>query len=367
MKTLAWLILAACPACFAAESAQAILRHTAAAYHDLRGFEFEVTVQTIQEGKVSQSRWIESGAGPEKYRCEETDPHGEIRVSDGHTLWVFNRVRNEYTKAAAASADSPIAEFAQIDQNVREASIAREEKLLIDGRPVPVYVVQVVRSKWPAGSLDSIQFAMYRIDQRDYRIYKVASYAKNTTRIALYSIRRWNEPAPDERFAFTPPDSARLAASAAAPSAESTALIGGDAADFTLSDTHGHPVHLRDLRGKVVVLDFWATWCPPCRALMPHLEEMYRELASGGLVLLGLDVGEEAKTVADFAKQHGYTFTLLLGAEPDVAAKYYVQAYPTTFVIDRRGRIVFTDMGGEAFEKLRTAVKSAIGEGPGTN
>ena len=97
---------------------------------------------------------------------------------------------------------------------------------------------------------------------------------------------------------------------------------------------------------------------------MPHLQQMHRELSGKGLVILGLDVGEDAETVTKFARQLSYTFPLLLGAEPDVAARYYVQSYPTTFVIDRQGRIAFRGMGGESAEGLQSAVDSALQTGP---
>ena len=142
------------------------------------------------------------------------------------------------------------------------------------------------------------------------------------------------------------------------------ALVGKPAPDFTLPDTAGKPVNLRGLRGNVVIVDFWATWCPPCRAMMPHLQQMHRTLADQGLVILGLDVGEDAETVAKFAKRESYTFPLLLGAEPDVAAKYYVESYPTTFVIDRQGRIAFRNVGGGPADRLQSAVENALHTGP---
>ena len=135
---------------------------------------------------------------------------------------------------------------------------------------------------------------------------------------------------------------------------------GAQAPDFTLQDISGHPIHLRDLRGKVVVLDFLATWCPPCRALMPHLQKMHQDLSGQGLTILGLDVGEDSDEVSGFAKKESYTFRLLLGAEPDVSAKYYVEGYPTTFVVDRNGRITFRAFSEDSAASLRKAVENAL-------
>jgi len=110
----------------------------------------------------------------------------------------------------------------------------------------------------------------------------------------------------------------------------------------------------------VIIVDFWATWCGPCRALMPHLQKMYLNWEKRGLVLLGLDVGEDAATVENFARSQGVHFPLLIGAEPDVSTRYFVEAYPSTFVIDRLGHIVYRDLGGGDVAKLQAAVDKAL-------
>jgi peroxiredoxin len=97
---------------------------------------------------------------------------------------------------------------------------------------------------------------------------------------------------------------------------------------------------------------------------MPYLQRLHHDLANKGLVVLGLDVGEDVEDVKQFAAQESYTFTLLLGAEPDIAAKYYVEAYPTTFVVDRQGRISFRSLGGEPPGRLQSAVNHALAEAP---
>ena len=84
-------------------------------------------------------------------------------------------------------------------------------------------------------------------------------------------------------------------------------------------------------------------------------------LALWSLVVLGLDVGEDAGAVEKFAREQSYSFPLLIGAEPDVAARYFVEAYPSTFVIDRLGHIVFRDLGGGDPAKLQAAVEKALG------
>ena len=227
--------------------------------------------------------------------------------------------------------------FDQIDRHVRGAAIAREERYIQQGKPVAIVIVRVMRDEWPEGTLPGAQYAMYRIDQKTFEVYKVSTYAGSTTETAFYSVE---PPAPGMN-------------------SEAVSMIGMEAPDFTLSDPSGGTVHLRDLRGKVVVVDFWATWCGPCRELMPHIQKMHEQLAAKGLAILGLDVGEDAATVAKFAKQQSYTFPLLLDAEPQIASRYFVQSYPTTFVIDRAGRIAFRGTAGNPTD-LQAAVENAL-------
>jgi peroxiredoxin/outer membrane lipoprotein-sorting protein len=359
---VAWLVLVLpCLAPAAGPSAQEILTRTAATYKNLRSYQFRVTVQTVQGSNISERHFTESGAGPGRYRVQSDDPRGELRVGDGRAEWVFNQATGEYVKTASTiGTATTTGDFEHIDQHVTGASVAREELFAVDGKPKPIYVVNVTRDQWPKGALAGADHAMYRMDKSTFAVYKVIYYAAGTTEIVLYSPVKWDQPVPESLFTFTPPASARKVSAAATPEVRSSPIAGAEAPDFTLPDSGGHSVHLRDLRGKVLVVDFWATWCPPCRAQMPILQRMQTELASKGLVVLGLDIGEDAETVSAFAKRQSYTFALLLGAEPDVSAKYYVEAYPTTFVVDRRGRIAYRELGGSSPDKLRSAVQAAL-------
>jgi peroxiredoxin len=110
-------------------------------------------------------------------------------------------------------------------------------------------------------------------------------------------------------------------------------------ADFTLTDLDGKAWNLKDLKGKVVLLNFWATWCPPCRKEMPDLEMLYRRFGAQGLIIIGID-DEETETVKPFIAQQGITYPVLLDPGRKVNTLFQIEGIPKTFVYDRDGKIV---------------------------
>ncbi len=114
---------------------------------------------------------------------------------------------------------------------------------------------------------------------------------------------------------------------------------------FTLRDLSGQQVSLSDFRGKIVLLDFWATWCSPCRASIPHLNMLYRTYRERGLEILGinLDRGDVGSVLA-FTEMMKITYPVLIGT-PEVVKSYGVNPIPASFLIDRRGNIRFKVVG----------------------
>ena len=117
---------------------------------------------------------------------------------------------------------------------------------------------------------------------------------------------------------------------------------GAQASDFTLRDLDGRDVHLSDYFGKVVLIDFWATWCVPCAAELPQLERLYEENKDAGFVVLGvaMDGPESVAQVGPFARRYGLSFPVLLDEETRVVGVYNPKRVaPMTVLIDRRGLI----------------------------
>ncbi|WP_416197775.1 MAG: Cytochrome c-type biogenesis protein [Sporanaerobacter sp.] len=119
------------------------------------------------------------------------------------------------------------------------------------------------------------------------------------------------------------------------------------AIDFTLVDQYGNTHTISEYKGKVIFLNFWATWCPPCRMEMPDIEAIYEEYEknSGDIIILGVaapNLGKEGseEDIKKFLKDNGYTYPVVFDQTGDILGQYSIQAFPTTFVIDKDGNLV---------------------------
>lgn len=115
--------------------------------------------------------------------------------------------------------------------------------------------------------------------------------------------------------------------------------LGHPAPDFTLQTVSGEPVALSELRGQPVVLNFWATWCGPCRAEMPELQRLHERLAPAGVVVLGVNQSERPETVGAYREALGIDFPTAMDQRLGVSRAFGVNSIPTTFFVDRDGII----------------------------
>lgn len=119
------------------------------------------------------------------------------------------------------------------------------------------------------------------------------------------------------------------------------------APEFVLKDPAGKQVSLSGLRGKIVLLNFWATWCPPCIQEMPAMERLHQELQKDGLVILAVNFQEGPEKVRDFFMEHNLTFAALLDRDGKVAELYQAWALPVSVIINKRGEIVGRAVGSK--------------------
>ena len=135
---------------------------------------------------------------------------------------------------------------------------------------------------------------------------------------------------------------------------------GQQAPAFRLTTLDGDNLDLASLEGKAVLLDFWDTWCPPCRKALPHLQELSVEHA-GDLVVVGIALGQEGEAkVRSFVAQNGLTFPFAVGSQ-EVFENYRVSNLPTTFLLDRSGKVRKHWVGGYPKSEYDNAIKQVIG------
>jgi len=122
------------------------------------------------------------------------------------------------------------------------------------------------------------------------------------------------------------------------------------APDFTLQDLTGKSVHLTELQGKIVFLNFWATWCPPCRAEMPSIENLYNRYKEKDVHVLAVNLQEEAPVVRTFLEKNPFTFPIVLDSSGSTAQLYGIRGIPTTFILDRKGNVLGTLVGSREWD-----------------
>ncbi len=121
--------------------------------------------------------------------------------------------------------------------------------------------------------------------------------------------------------------------------------VGAEAPDFTLQTLSGTQLRLQEQRGRVVMINFWASWCAPCRQEMPHLIRIHEKYRSAGFVLLGVNIDDDPKVAASMAERIGVKFPVLLDTEKKVTRLYDMGAMPATLILDRKGRVRFSHLG----------------------
>jgi peroxiredoxin len=124
-----------------------------------------------------------------------------------------------------------------------------------------------------------------------------------------------------------------------------TVATDGNAPDFTLRTLDGPNLRLQEQRGRVVLINFWATWCGPCRQEMPHLNRLYDKYRAAGFTLLGVNIDEDGRNAAGVASKLGLRFPVLLDTDKKVSRRYDLGTMPSTVLIDRDGRVRFVHLG----------------------
>ncbi|HLG95856.1 MAG TPA: redoxin domain-containing protein [Bryobacteraceae bacterium] len=379
------LIVVFCAACFAdtPPHAKVLLKESGDALRDTQSYVIEQSVLVEMSGGIESRMELPvkvAASNPGKLRIESSGPVGStLIVSDGENTWMYVGPLKQYTRTPAAS--SPDALLKSINPGIAQmladfkakdpflsSTVTGEEKVEMGGQPFDCFVVEAKldRIDMPGGMALTKGAMKMWIDKKTKLTLKQTAAATmeggslrrpaemNQT-ISMLSVKL-NDPVPEEMFRFTPPEGAREVKEFQGPVKANPDLSGKAAADFKLTPLAGKELNLSSLRGKVVLLDFWATWCVPCRKDMPALERIYSDFRERGLFVVGVDSGEDLGTVNKFLEQNKISYPIAL-AGGGVLESYSVTAFPTLVLIDREGKIVLYHVGSGSETDVRAALQ----------
>ncbi len=128
----------------------------------------------------------------------------------------------------------------------------------------------------------------------------------------------------------------------------------GDPVEIRLNDADGRAVSLSDLRGKIVFLNFWTTWCPTCRIEMPSMEKLHQKFKDGDFAMVTINLQESAARVKEFFKEFKLTFTALLDTGGQAGIMFGINQIPTTYILDKKGRIIGKALGPREWDSQKS-------------
>jgi thiol-disulfide isomerase/thioredoxin/outer membrane lipoprotein-sorting protein len=303
---------------------------------------------------------------PGKARIDLQLGGGSLLVSDGETTLTYRPSTKTYTKIAAAQTPEGIAaNLAVLDvlgffADTKTTKTSRQDSVTIDGTTYDCWVLTST-VKLPAqaamgGQLsDAVmtswidkKFLVEVLEEINYSV-KVpptpgAAPLEYRSRILQVAHNlKVDQPVDGTLFAYTPPADAREQAPQTA--GNRVDLTGKDAPLFRGVSLDGKTYNLAELKGKPVLLDFWATWCGPCIRSMPFLEKIHSDYREQGLVVLGIDVGEKRETVEKFLTTKPIPYPVIMGDEAGIPAAYGVAVFPTFVMIGPDGKVAATQFG----------------------
>jgi peroxiredoxin/outer membrane lipoprotein-sorting protein len=301
-------------------------------------------------------------ARPNLYRVEISSKDGSaLDLGDGTADWYLSRPENTYQKHPAQPDRTRIGYLTGFEQFDSPDEIYYEFKSLahepFDGKPSTCLVMN-----FPSSPDAAIK--LYLDDRTGWPLGFRFRTGKGSDLTIRYSNLKFDAPIKRSNFVFRLPSDATPFAMPAFDLRGDLLANGTAAPDFTLSTVSGRPMRLSDLiKGKkALVLDFWFRDCPPCRLELSHIKSAYREFRKNGIEFLAVDCADSPETVAQFIKQQGFSFPVVM----DTAGKgsmngvYGVKAFPTTYVIGRDGKIAASFVGFDegALAKVLQSIES---------
>lgn len=376
---LAYLALLAAPAAAQSITADQVLEKTRAAYAALKAVHVAAERQESKYGvggnlSASSDCELAVKSGNRYYARFKLGDQESILVGDGANIWRALASRKQWTKVAGVSIESAdqdgdsdsapqdlhsmlesvlLYHFFSLAKNARDTVLVKEEDYKLGHTKLRGYVLR--------GRNNQNDFELV-VDQQSFLVIRAKEVRKSPmgTMEVVTKMKRLEtgDAVDDSLFTFEPRPGWSEVEMLVLPGEQHVLLTGDRAANFTLKTLGGETVALADLRGKVTVLDFWATWCGPCRAELPSIEKLRAEFGDE-VHFYGVN-DEQTSTVKKFVTDKKMQVPVLLDSQREVHRRYGVRAIPTLLIIDSNGVIRQHFIGGRDVSVLRKAIRAVL-------
>ena len=316
---------------------------------------------------------------PDRIRVTSKMPMGEMLVvSDGQYVWSYLAAANQYTKKPVAKGaldafkNFGFGSALEAQDAISRARITGREEITVGGTASICWVIEIPFDRLPlpapAGaelrdgriqaSIDPTSGFVLRMQTIGFmRVPGKRGGGEIKQSMTLRSMRI-DTPVPDSAFEFTPPEGAREVAEFGKSPSPRVELAGKPAPALRVEALDGRTYDLRELSGKVVLLDFWATWCAPCRKAMPDLENLHREFSESGLVVLGLAINDDRAAVARLIEEKAVSYPVGM-VDLALAGQFGVSSYPGYVIVNRSGVVSACHAGAISKERLLESLHQA--------
>lgn len=322
--------------------------------------------QRDESRELTENPIIMAKAKPDKHRLEFKDPFsGAAVVSDGTTAWSYMAMGHQFSKSPAAQAQKPeipslpkdyVERYANLAKEIHEAKYVGNESLTFEDRQVDCAVLEfaeqsearkLTKNPEPVKHTIWVDKARYWVLQESWKEppFDFMGIKMSSANKVVFKTIRVNEAVPDAVFTFIPPKNAIEVAEVTPPGGKSKNIVGKDAPELTLTAVDGTQVSMKALRGKTVLMYFWATWCVPCREASAVVKKEAEQWKDKGLVILAIDYGEEKKVIDGYLAQNHAPGTVLLDENRAMASSCGVQSIPGLLVVSKEGKIVYQESG----------------------
>jgi cytochrome c biogenesis protein CcmG, thiol:disulfide interchange protein DsbE len=406
MKGLARLILTMVPVLVLAQGTRLanptagqpdpreLLKQSADAIKQYKSYQLESVIAVdMRGGPINDKLEMPSSISvkrPDKLRIESSSRAGTITiVGDGEHTWFYVSTVKKYVKRDAVESPEAVVinsgllpkNLPDLNQSIKSVKLTGEDTIDIGGVKTVCWVIETIFDKitLPEQNVtvrDAVQITWIMKDRKltlqstfraTINLPDVAEPVEMTQSTHTTKVRLGID-LPDSMFVFTPPAGVVETEDWTLPGVTKPDLI-GKLAPILMTKTNtagGAEIDLGALKGKVVLLDFWTTWCAPCKRELPIIEKLQREFQGQGLVAVGVTVGEDRAAVDWFLKTAGLTYPVVsVDDSSPVVAELSLTAFPTVVLIDRDGKIASYEVGARGEAALREDLKK-LGIGAST-